>query len=168
VRRIDSDLFACDGASRCRTLRSQASYEDAAPGCFTLCPVPGMAQMAGTWEGSLKFPARLLRIVLHISGEDNDLKATGDSPDQGNRGGKVDSITFSGRSLNFSIPPLDVRFNGDLMSDGTIVGTFTLHGTGLPLVLTRSPGVPRQSPDVSSGMTDGRYHNDRTGIDSTT
>jgi hypothetical protein len=134
---------------------------------FAMCPVLGMAQMAGTWEGSLKFPARPLRIVLHISGEDNDLKAAGDSPDQGNWGGKVDSIAFSGRSLSFSIPPLDVRFKGDLMSDGTIVGTFMQHGTGLPLILARSPGVPRQPPDASSSVANGRYHNDWTGIEFT-
>jgi uncharacterized protein len=100
---------------------------------FTLCPVLSSAEVAGTWEGALKFPAQTLRIVLHISGDDNDLKATNDSPDQGNWGGKVDTITLSGHVLTFAIRRIEVRFTGTLMSDGSIVGTFTQHGAGFPL-----------------------------------
>jgi hypothetical protein len=132
---------------------------------FTLCPVLSSAEVAGTWEGALKFPAQTLRIVLHISGDDNDLKATNDSPDQGNWGGKVDTITLSGHVLTFAIRRIEVRFTGTLMSDGSIVGTFTQHGAGFPLVLARSAGVARTPPDTTSNVTDGRYHNDWTGIE---
>jgi hypothetical protein len=131
---------------------------------FMLCPVLGLAELAGTWEGSLKFPGQTLGIVLHISGDDNDLKATNDSPDQGNFGGKVDSITFSVPVLTFAMRRIGVKFVGDLMADGTIVGTFTQHGTGVPLVLARSAGVARTPPDTTSNVTDGRYRNDWTGI----
>jgi hypothetical protein len=51
------------------------------------------------------------------------------------------------------------------MPDGTIVGTFKQHGTGLPLVLARSAGVARILPDTTSSVSDGRYHNDWTGIE---
>ena len=132
---------------------------------FFLCPVLGLAEVAGTWEGVLKFPAQTLRIILHISGDDHDLKATNDSPDQDVWGSKVDSITLVDRVLTFAIPRIDVRFSGDLMPDGTIVGTFKQHGTGLPLVLARSAGVPRILPDTTSNVTDARYHNDWTGIE---
>ncbi len=132
---------------------------------FILCPVLSPAQVAGTWEGALKFPAQTLRIVLHISGDDNDLKATNDSPDQGTWGGKVDSITLSGHALTLAIRRIDVGFTGTLMPDGTIVGIFTQRGAGFPLVLARSAGVPRTPPDTSSNVTDGRYHNDWTGIE---
>jgi hypothetical protein len=125
----------------------------------------GKRGVAGTWEGVLKFPAQTLRIVLHISGDDNDLKATNDSPDQDSWGGKVDSITLAGRVITFAIRQLDVGFIGDLMPDGTIAGTFKQHGTGLPLVLARSAGVPRVLPDTTSSVADGRYHNDWTGIE---
>jgi len=53
------------------------------------------------------------------------------------------------------------------MSDGTIAGTFTQHGGGFPLVLARGAGVPRIPPDTTSEVTDGRYHNDWTGIEFT-
>ncbi len=132
---------------------------------FFLCPVLCLAEVAGTWEGVLKFPAQTLRIVLHISGDDNALKATNDSPDQDVWGSKVDSIALAERVLTFAIPRIDVRFSGDLMPDGTIVGTFKQHGTGLPLTLARSAGVPRILPDTTSNVTDGRYHNDFTGIE---
>jgi len=124
-------------------------------------------KIAGTWEGVLKFPSQTLRIVLHISGDDNDLKATHDSPDQDVWGGKVDSIALAGRVVTFSIRPLDVGFIGDLMPDGTVVGTFKQHGTGIPLVLARSAGVARILPDTTSSVTDGRYHNNWTGIEFT-
>ena len=51
------------------------------------------------------------------------------------------------------------------MSDGRIVRTFTQRGTGLPLGLARSEGVPRPSLETNSSVTDGRYHNDFTGIE---
>ena len=47
------------------------------------------------------------------------------------------------------------------MPDGTIVGTFKQHGTGLPLVLAPSAGVPRILPDTTSNVTDGRYRNEK-------
>lgn len=132
---------------------------------FFLCPVLCLAEVAGTWEGVLKFPGQTLRIVLHISGDDNNLKATSDSPDQDSWGGKVDSVTLAGHIFTFVIRRVDVGFIGDLMPDGTIVGTFKQRGTGLPLVLARSAGVARVPPDTTSNVTDGRYHNDWTGIE---
>jgi len=132
---------------------------------FALCPVLTPAEVAGTWEGVLRPPTQTVRIVLHITGDDNNLKATNDSPDQGVWGSAIDSITLSGPVLTFEINRVDVRFVGNLMSDGTIAGTFTQRGTGLPLVLARSAGVPRTPLDTTSTLTAGRYHNDWTGIE---
>jgi hypothetical protein len=78
----------------------------------------GLAEVAGTWEGALKYPAQTLRIVLHISGDDNHLAATNDSPDQGIWGPKVDSITLSDHVLTFGIHLIDGAFSGNLVSDG--------------------------------------------------
>jgi hypothetical protein len=132
---------------------------------FTLCPVLSPAEVAGTWEGVLRPPTETVRIVLHITGDDRNLKATDDSPDKGVWGGKIDSITLSGPVLNFEINQVDVKFVGNLMSDGTIAGTFTQRGTGLPLVLARSAGVPRVPLNTTSSLTGGRYRNDWTGIE---
>ena len=120
------------------------------------------APIDGTWEGELQFPAQTLRIVLHISGPINSLSATHDSPDQDSFGHRVDSITFNAPTLGFEITPLKVQFSGNLLSDGTISGTFVQRGRGIPLVLARSAGVV---PPASGGVTDGRYHQDQTGIE---
>ena len=103
-----------------------------------LSPAIVWADVAGTWAGALKYPNGTLQIVLHISGPDSKLKATGDSPDQGNWGGPVTSISLSGPTLSFTMETADAKFSGDQMADGTIQGTFVQHGVGLPLVLTRS------------------------------
>lgn len=132
---------------------------------FALFPVSSHAGVAGTWEGALKFPAQTVRFVLHISGTDDHLTTTFDSPDQGAWGFKVDSITLSGPVLTFIVRRGDIAFAGNLMSDGTIVGTFTQHGTGIPLVLARSAGVSHTAPETASDVTVGIYKNDWTGIE---
>lgn len=128
-----------------------------------LCPGMALADVAGTWEGVLNFPAQTLRIVLHITGPDNDLKATDDSPDQDVYGNTITSITFTGSTLTYAIKPLDVKFTGDLVSDGSITGTFVQHGTGIPVVFKRSAGIP--PPPATGSVKDGRYHHDETGLE---
>jgi hypothetical protein len=137
-------------------------------------PILGHAAIAGDWAGVLNLPQSTLRFVMHVSGPDNALRATVDSPDQGMAGGGVDSIVLSGATLSFAIEHLDVKFSGDVNTNGTIVGTFVQHGTGVPLVLTRStsptpaPPVPaRISNRPPLPVTGGVFHHDRSGIDLT-
>ena len=116
----------------------------------------------GVWEGVLKMPVLTLRFVLHISGSDDGLTATYDSPDQGGFGKSADSISFRGSTLTFEISRINVRFSGDLLADGTIAGEFVQRGVGLPLVLARSNGA---APPASGSVENGRYHNDQTGLE---
>jgi hypothetical protein len=111
---------------------------------------------------------------MHVSGSDNALRATVDSPDQGMAGGGVDSIALSGSTLSFAIRHLDVKFSGDVNTNGTIVGTFVQRGTGVPLVLTwgaflnPTPPVPARISNRSPlPVTGGVFHHDRSGIDLT-
>ena len=133
-------------------------------------PILGHAAIAGDWAGVLTFPQSTLRFVIHVSGPDNSLRATVDSPGQGTAGGSVDSIALSGSTRSFAIQYLDVKFSGDVNTNGTIVGTFVQGGTGVPLVLTRTiaPPVPPQiftRPPLP--VTGGVFHHDRSGIDFT-
>jgi hypothetical protein len=123
-------------------------------------PMLGHASIAGDWAGVLAFPQNTLRSVLHVSGPDNALKATADSPDQGTTGGNVDSIALSGSTLSLAIQHLDVKFSGDVNSKGTIVGTFVQRGTGVPLVLAKTTAPP-------SPVTGGLFQHDTSGIDFT-
>lgn len=116
----------------------------------------------GVWEGVLKLPVLTLRIVLHISGSDDALKATYDSPDQLSFGKAVDSISFQGSTLTFEISRINVRFTGDLLADGTIGGEFVQRGNGVNLVLARSSGA---AAPASGSVENGRYHNDQTGLE---
>lgn len=135
----------------------------------TLLPVAGKAEMAGDWTGILNFPSRTLHIVLHISGPDNALTATHDSPDQNTYGRTYTSITFSGTTLQFTDKPLTETFTGDLNSNGSIIGTFTQYGTSVPLVLTRTvaPPPPRTLHGPAGELTDGVYHHNASGVELT-
>jgi hypothetical protein len=62
-------------------------------------PMSGQAAIAGDWEGVLTFPRSTLGFVIHVSGPDNSLRASVDSPDQGMAGGSVDSIALWARPL---------------------------------------------------------------------
>ena len=95
-----------------------------------LAPMLSAAGVAGDWVGVLTTPHDSHRVVLHITGPDNDLKATNDSPDQRVFGVPVPSITLSGSTLEYSIPLIGVKFSGDVLPNDTIAGTFSQHGTG--------------------------------------
>jgi len=101
---------------------------------------------------------------------DNSLWATADSPGQGAGGSLADLIALSGSTLSFTIQYLDVKFSGDVDSNGTIVGTFVQHGTSVPLVLTRTIAAPVPSRILARQplpVTGGVFHHDRSGIDLT-
>ncbi len=68
------------------------------------------------WEGLLKAGAGLeLRIVLHVvNPEKGPPRATFDSPDQGAKGLKVDTITVKPDSLSFSMQARAGRVHGQL------------------------------------------------------
>jgi hypothetical protein len=97
----------------------------------------GMPRSLEIGQASLIFAKSTLRFVIHVSGPDNALRATVDSPDQSTAGGGVDSITLSGSTLSFAIQQLDMKFSEDVNSNGTIVGALVQRGTGVPLILTR-------------------------------
>jgi hypothetical protein len=125
---------------------------------------PAENELTHRWRMGRRFEnARAtLRFILHISGSDNGLTATYDSPDQLGFGRAVDSISFRGSTLTFEISRINVRFTGDLLDDGTIGGELVQRGVGVPLVLARSSGA---APPASGSVENGRYHNDQTGLE---
>ena len=61
-----------------------------------------------------------LRIVLHVvTPAEGPPQATFDSPDQGAKGLKVDTITLKPESLGFTMQALRAEFTGKLSADGT-------------------------------------------------
>lgn len=127
-----------------------------------LSPVIAAAGIAGDWAGVLALPQRSVPFVLHVTGPDSELKAT-----HGPARAPVPSITFSGSTIQFGIPLLDVTFSGDLLANGTIVGTLLQHGKGLPLVLERvaAPSAAPAPAQPIGSLRNGRYHHNPTGVE---
>jgi hypothetical protein len=133
-----------------------------------LSPVMGWAQLAGDWAGVAVDSQGAHRIALHISGPYTAMKATANIPDQKVFNAPVESITFLESTLEFGIPASDARYSGVLNDNGSIAGTFTQHGTGMPLVLARVAPEPRTLPEPAGPggvVENGRYHDTATGIE---
>jgi pimeloyl-ACP methyl ester carboxylesterase len=126
------------------------------------------------WEGKLALPGGLsLRMVFHVGKTaGGSLRATFDSPDQGAKGLKVDSVTSDKSTLKFEMKQLAGTYVGTLNADGTeAVGDWTQGGNKMPLTLkkvdkasgdpprpqTPKPPYPYQSVEVS-------YPNKEAGI----
>ena len=93
------------------------------------------------WEGKLSVGAGLsLRIVVHVGKTaEGKLTAKMDSPDQGAKGLKVDTITLDKTTLSFEMKALMGRYEGKLNADGTeAAGTWTQAGNSLPLTLKKT------------------------------
>lgn len=95
-------------------------------------------EIAGDWAGAIDLGTASMRIVFHIThGEDGNLAATMDSPDQGAFGIGIDSTTFADGTLKMTITAIGGGYEGTLAEDGTVQGTWSQSGQSLPLNLTR-------------------------------
>jgi pimeloyl-ACP methyl ester carboxylesterase len=93
--------------------------------------------ITGQWNGLLSAPGVQLRLVINIEATDSGYAATLDSPDQGAAGIPASSVSFSNDTLTFRIDGLQVVYEGVLVADDTIKGTFTQGGQALQLNLGR-------------------------------
>ncbi|QEH31789.1 Alpha/beta hydrolase family protein [Aquisphaera giovannonii] len=128
-------------------------------------PVPKIVGPEQLWEGKLELGGGLkLRLVFHVGkAADGTPIAKMDSPDQGAKGLKVDSVAVDKASLKFELKALQGTYEGKLNADGTEAeGTWTQFGAKYPLNLkktekaseTRRPQTPKgpfpyKSIDVS-------------------
>ncbi len=133
-----------------------------------LSPVLGWAQLAGDWAGVTTDSQGAHRIVLHISGPFTAMRGSVNILDQKVFNAPVESITFLESTLDFNLPANDVRYSGILNDNGAIVGTFTQHGRGMPLILARvapAPGALPAPAEPGGVVENGRYHDTATGIE---
>lgn len=92
----------------------------------------------GAWLGSLDTGAVKLRVVFHITNTEDGLAATLDSPDQGQNGIPVTTVTRNGASLKLEVKSIAGVFEGKISSDlSTVEGTWTQMGNSMPLTLKR-------------------------------
>jgi pimeloyl-ACP methyl ester carboxylesterase len=98
----------------------------------------GQVKPEGDWKGTLDAGGTKLDLVLHISGKEGALGATLDSPDQGATGLPIDSISVTGKSLQFEMKSLGANYEGVFSADGSqIEGQFSQQGVRLPLTFKR-------------------------------
>src|SRR5215469_13542238 len=81
----------------------------------------------GDWQGTLRIQAAELRLVLHVTKDDNgSLRATLDSLDQDAISIPVNSITLTGSDVNFSVFAVHGTYTGKLILDGNAIdGSWT-------------------------------------------
>ena len=104
--------------------------------------------LTGSWFGKIAAGAVELRIVFNLSIVENDsLVATLDSPDQGARGIKLGPVTFTGETIKISAGALLAEYNGEIINDTLIEGTWKQAGNIVVLDLTKSEAaVTRNRP----------------------
>jgi uncharacterized protein (TIGR03435 family) len=96
--------------------------------------------ITGTWQGTIKAPARHLRVVFKIaSTSDNKFAGEIFSIDQGGQPIPISTISVEGRKVNLTIAALNSRYEGTFGDDGnSIEGTLTQGPAPLPLHLDRA------------------------------
>ena len=110
--------------------------------------VPTLAMAADTqpivanWEGTLDPGAQpKKRIVVHITAsQDGSLSGTIDYPDQDISGILITAITYKESTLHFESSSIQGSYDGTMNTDNSeITGTWKQGGTGLSLILKRTP-----------------------------
>lgn len=94
--------------------------------------------LAGKYEGALKFPGQKLRFVLELSSDDGKCEAAAFSPDQSDKPIPVEKFSFTPEKCEFAIESLGIAFEGKAdKNSGEIKGRFTQHGAKIPLTLKK-------------------------------
>lgn len=126
------------------------------------------AQVEGTWNGTIEIPSNGLSFVLHVSKENNELKATFDSPDQAAFGIQMPEIRFENKTLFLKYPQMMMTYEGKLVDEQNIKGTFTQGGQSFTLNLHKGefkrnrPQEPK--PPFAYKSEDITFENKEAGI----
>jgi fermentation-respiration switch protein FrsA (DUF1100 family) len=90
----------------------------------------------GAWLGTLDTGEIKLRVVFHIMNTQDGLIASMDSLDQNLKGMPMTAVTRKGMLLKIESTQLSGGYEGNISKDlTTIDGTWTQHGSSMPLVL---------------------------------
>jgi len=104
------------------------------------------APLKGDWSGVLDAGAAKLKLILHFTVDgDGKWRGTMDSPDQGANGLKMDTVTFEGQTLKFTMQALGASYEGTL-KDNEITGKFSQSGMTFPLNFKRPTAAETAPP----------------------
>ena len=108
----------------------------------TLAMAADTQPIVANWEGTLDPGAQpKKRIVVHITAsQDGSLSGTIDYPDQDTSGILITAITYKESTLHFETSSIQGSYDGTMNTDNSeITGTWKQGGTGLSLILKRTP-----------------------------
>lgn len=119
-------------------------------GIIALCALTGSAQngFIGSWSGSIDLGTTKLLLVFNMTQENDGIKCTLDSPNQGAKGIRTSVAYSSADSITVKITSIGADYRGKLTGD-SIVGVFSQMGYEFPLILSkkeiehRRPQTPR-------------------------
>ena len=106
---------------------------------------PGLEQIIGIWQGTLKVPGTELKVDFKISkAEDGSLKATMDSPDQGACDIPTSKVIFQNDSLKIEASSIGGMYLGKFDKGSlTIAGEWQQNGMTFPLNLKQTEEEPK-------------------------
>jgi uncharacterized protein len=85
--------------------------------------------LQGSWLGKISINTLEIRLVFNIKlNEKDSLTATADSPDQGAKNIPLGRVTLKEDQIKILAPLLIAEYNGTIINDSTINGTFTQRG----------------------------------------
>jgi len=94
--------------------------------------------LSGSWLGKISVSAVELRLVFNIKlNEKDSLIATADSPDQGAKNIPLGRVILKNEELIIQAPLLMAEYNGTIINDTTIKGTWTQRGGNYPVDLKK-------------------------------
>ncbi len=102
------------------------------------------ASILGSWKGELSVSGTRLPLIFHISKIENEqdentgnFSATMDSPAQGAKDIPISEVTFLDNNLVVKIAVLGASYEGKLISETQIEGTFKQAGQSFDMILNK-------------------------------
>ena|SRR5579871_3517195 len=99
----------------------------------------GTPAVVGDWEGALETGHGSLKVVIHLAqSEEQNLKGTLDSPDQGVTGIVVSAAKYRESGLHLEIERIGASFDGRMnKANSEMTGEWRQGSASLPLTLKR-------------------------------
>ena len=90
--------------------------------------------LPGSWMGKLSVDGTELRVVFNLKLVQKDsLTVTLDSPDQNAKDIPAGPVVVENKKVVIKAPGINGQYDGTVMSDSTITGTWSQNGSTLPM-----------------------------------